>query len=377
MSRRRWHAIFHKEMLHIVRDWRSLMLALAIPMLLLLLFGYALTLDVDHVPTLVYDQDRTAQSRELIERFRGSRYFDVLRVEPSYPSLDAGVDRSKVLLGVVIPRNFATDLAADKDVEVQIVLDGSDSNTASIAAGYAETLLLGYTQELRRQWLARRGMGKLRLPVDPRVRLLYNSDMKSKNFIIPGLIAVILMLVACLLTSLTIAREWEQGSMEQLLSTPLRPAELLLGKLAAYFVLGITDMTIAIVLGVGVFGVPLRGSVLLLVAASFVFLFGALSWGILLSTITRTQLLAYQLSLISSFLPAFLLSGFIFSIENMPFVIQQITRIVPARYFVSILQGIFLKGTGLSILWTQLLFLLVYCSLVYLMAARKMRQKLL
>ncbi len=203
----------------------------------------------------------------------------------------------------------------------------------------------------------------------------YNNELKSRNFIVPGLIAVILMIIAALLTSLTIAREWENGTMEQLLSTPVRPMELLLGKMCAYFVLGMVDMVIALIVGVGVFGVPLRGSVLLLAAGGALFLFGALCWGILLSAVTRSQLLAYQVSLLSSFLPAFLLSGFIYSIDNMPFVIQQFTRIVPARYFVAILKGIFLKGVGLEVLWPQFIFLLAYAAIIFTIASARCEQR--
>lgn len=375
MSPRRLKAIFRKEVIHIIRDIRSLGMALGVPVLLLGLFGYALTLDVDQIPTVIYDQDNSAQSRQLIERFQGSRFFKVLPDSGGYQGIDRGINRSQVLLGVVIPPSFAEDLAAGKEAHVQLILDGSDSNTASIASGYAEGLILTYSMELRDHETIRRGVGKMRIPAEPRVRVLYNNELKSRNFIVPGLIAVILMIIAALLTCLTIAREWESGTMEQLLSTPARPSEILLGKLLAYFFLGMVDMVIAIVIGVGVFGVPLRGSPLLLIAASMLFLFGALCWGIFLSTVTRSQLLAYQASLLSSFLPAFLLSGFIFSIENMPWVIQQFTRIVPARYFVKILQGIFLKGIGIELLWTEFLFLFIYAFLIFLLAARKMRQK--
>jgi ABC-2 type transport system permease protein len=375
MSFRRFRAIFHKECLHILRDWRSLMMALAMPLLLLLLFGYALTLDVDRIPTVLYDQDLTPQSRELVKRFSGSRYFNII-ARGDYSEIVRHINRDQALLGIVIPRDFARRTEAGLSAPVQLLLDGSDSNTASIAATYAEALILAYSGELRDAQLLRRGAGKLETPVEARVRVVYNNELRSRNFIVPGLIAVILMIIAAMLTSLTVAREWENGTMEQLLSTPVRPAELLLGKLAAYFVLGMIDMGMALVVGVGVFSVPLRGSVLLMIGSSALFLFGALCWGIFLSTVMRTQLLAYQASLMSSFLPAFLLSGFLFSIDNMPFVIQQFTRIVPARYFVSILQGIFLKGVGIEVLWSQMLFLLIYAALVFALANRKMRQKM-
>jgi ABC-2 type transport system permease protein len=214
------------------------------------------------------------------------------------------------------------------------------------------------------------------VPVEARIRVWYNEDLKSKNYIVPGLIAVILMIISALLTSLTIAREWESGTMEQLLSTPVRPSELLLGKLSAFFALGLADMLIALLVGIFVFQVPLRGSLPLLFFTSCIFLFGALCWGIFLSAATRSQLMAYQFGVITSFLPAFLLSGFIFSIENMPTVIQAVTYVVPARYFVSILKGIFLKGVGVEILWFEILLLIVYSCFLFLIAIRKMRQKM-
>lgn len=374
MSFGRFFAIFRKECQHIVRDWRSLVLAIAVPLSLILLFGYALTLDVDRIPTAVLDWDRTPQSRAFIHRLDGSRFFNV-EAAGSFEEIRAGIDRHRLLMGVVIPADFAEKLAAGEEAAVQVVLDGSDSNTASIAAGYAEAVVQDHAASLREEAAQRRGAGELKIPVAPRVRVIYNTELKSKNFIIPGLIAVIMSIVAGMLTSLTIAREWEGGSMEQLLSTPVRPAELLLGKLCAYFLVGMADMAIALIVGVGFFGVPLRGSLFLLVFCSALFLFGTLCWGIFLSTVTRSQLLAFQVSLLSTFLPAFLLSGFLYSIENMPLVIQQITRIVPARYFVAILQGVFLKGTGLAVLWPQVVFLVLYAALIFGVAVRKMRQK--
>lgn len=375
MRWRRLRAVFRKELLHVARDWRSLAMALAVPLLLLLLFGYALTLDVDRVPTVIYDQDGTAESRELGERFRGSKFFAVMGVREGYGEVVRRLDEGKALMAVVIPRGYARALARGETAKVQVLVDGSDSNTASIAAGYAEGLVMAYSMEVREEWLERRGAGKLEPPADLRARVLYNNAMESKNFIVPGLIAVILMLIASMLTSLTIAREWENGTMEQLLATPVRPREVLLGKLGAYFVLGVVDTVIALAAGAGLFGVPMRGSYLLLAGTGALFLFGALCWGILLSTVTRSQLLAYQAALITTFLPAFLLSGFVFAIENMPLAVQQVTRIVPARYFVTILQGIFLKGVGLEVLWAPAGFLLLYAVLVFAVASRKLRQK--
>lgn len=376
MNLRRTRAIARKEFLHIVRDPRSLLMALAVPLVMLLLFGYALTLDVDRIPTLVYDADQSPQSRELIERFRGSRYFQILGFVDEYRTIERAIDRDECLLGLVIPKDYSRDLLAGREVPVQLLLDGSDSNTASIARGYAEGLLQTYALQLQSEALNRQGGGQLHPPVEARLRVWYNSELESKNYIVPGLIAVILMIIAALLTSLTIAREWEMGTMEQLLSTPVRPTELVLGKMVAFFTVGLVDMLVALGVGVLIFQVPLRGSALLVFVTSGIFLFGALCWGILISALARQQLLAYQMGILSSFLPAFLLSGFIYAIENMPPVIQVITHIVPARYFVSLLKGIFLKGVGLEVLWIEVGFLLAYAGIVFFVATRKMKQKL-
>jgi ABC-2 type transport system permease protein len=376
MRLQRTRAVAKKEFLHIVRDPRSLALALGLPLVLLLLFGYALTLDVDHIPTLVYDTDKSPQSRELVQRFQGSRYFQILGWVDDYKAIERKIDSDECLLGLVIPRDYARKLLSGEEAEVQLLLDGSDSNTASIALGYAEAMLQTYALELRSIALNRRGGGQLSPPVEPRLRVWYNSELKSKNYIVPGLIAVILMIIAALLTSLTIAREWEMGTMEQLLSTPLRPAELVLGKLAAFFGLGLIDMVVSVVVGLFIFRVPLRGNAFFLFFTGCVFLFGALCWGIMLSAVTRSQLLAYQLGMLSSFLPAFILSGFIYSIENMPVVIQIVTHVFPARYFVTILKGVFLKGVGMQVLWAEVAFLFIYAGILFLLATRKLKQKL-
>ena len=375
MSYRRTIAVLRKELLHIRRDKGSLGLALLLPFVMLLMFGYALSLDVDQIPAVVYDHSRSPESRDLIREFSGSRYFNIIGYADSDKAVDHEIDRSKALIGIVIPERFSEDLLAGRETKVQILLDGSDSNTASIALGYADALIRIYAAGLRTKAQGKMGAPSLKAPVDARIRVVYNEDLQSKNFIVPGLVAVIIMIISALLTSLTIAREWEQGTMEQLLSTPVRPMELVLGKLAAYFLVGLFDMFACLVIAVTVFAVPMKGSVLLLWVTSCIFLFGALSWGIFISASVRNQLMAYQMGTLTSFLPAFMLSGFIYSIDNMPFVIQLLTRIFPARYFVTITKGIFLKGVGVQALWVEILLLIVYATVVFIMASRKMRQK--
>ncbi len=377
MSRRRLRAIFVKELHHITRDPRSLGMALAVPVMMLLLFGFALSLDVDRIPTLVYDQDHTERSRDLIRQFAGSRFFDIRGYVDSYAPIERAIDRNRVLMALVIPRDYSKDTSAGQKAPVQLLLDGSDSNTASIALGYAESVVRNYSLELRSDMQNRRGGGGATAPaVDARLRVWYNSSLESKNYVVPGLIAVILQIIAALLTSLTIAREWEMGTMEQILSTPLRPAEMVLGKMLAYFVVGVADAAVAVLVGIFVFQVPFRGSVPFMVVSTCVFLFGALFWGIFISAAAKTQLQAYQMGILSSFLPAFLLSGFVYSIETMPPVIQWITRLIPARYVVTILKGVFLKGVGFRVLWGELGFLALYAAIIFVLATRKLNRKL-
>jgi ABC-2 type transport system permease protein len=375
MNFRRTRAMFRKEVLHILRDPRSLIAALAQPLLMLILFGYALSLDVDRIPTVIYDLDRTSVSEALIKDFRGSRYFDIVGEVHGYRPIEQDVDKSNALLGVVIPENYSRDLALGKTAPVQFLLDGSDSNTASIAMGYAEGMLQGYAQNRREDAEMSRTGSVMQPPIDARIRVWYNTDLVSRNFIVPGLIAVILMIIAAMLTSLTVAREWENGTMEQLLSTPVRPVEMALGKLSAYFVLGIVDMLMSLFVGMVVFKVPMKGNPVLLLVSSAIFLFGALAWGILISAMNRNQLSAYQLCTLTSFLPAFLLSGFIYSLQNMPVIIQFLALFVPARYFIEIVKGIFLKGIGLEILWFNLLLLVLYGAAMFYLATKKLRQK--
>ncbi len=366
-------AVANKELIQIRRDPRSLGMAFIIPMILLFLFGYALTMDVDNLKTIVFDQDQTAVSREFLSRFEDSRYFTIVAVAGKYQDVELALDSGQAHVGLVIPRNFARDLERGRTVPVQALLDGSDSNTATIAISYLEAVTSRYSNQLI---LERAGPARSRAPVEARLRVWYNPELLSKNYIVPGLIAVIMMVIAALLTSLTVAREWERGTMEQLIATPIQAPELVLGKLLPYFGIGLVDVILSVLAGRLVFQVPLRGNVALLLGLSLVFLLGALSLGMLISIKTKSQLVASQVAMVVTFLPSFLLSGFMYDIGNMPGWLRAITTLFPARYFVTILKGIFLKGIGLRMLATQVLLLGIFALVVTGAANRKFRKSL-
>ena len=376
MNLRRLWAIARKETIHIRRDPRSLGLAIGVPLLMLLAFGYALTLDVDRVPFVVWDQSGTTQSREFIARFTGTTYFTFHGAVENYPQLERAIDSRDAMLALVIPSGFARELDAGRSAPVQAIVDGSDSNTAGLVLGYAQAIALSFNQQLAVDQIRRRTGMAASTGLDLRTRVWFNPDLASRNFIVPGILAVIMGLISALLTSLTIAREWETGTMEQLISTPVRAPELILGKLIPYLVIGLIDLAIAVSMTVFLFDVPLRGSVLLLFGVGTVFIVATLAQGILISTVTRQQLLASQVAMIATFLPAFLLSGFAFAIANMPIVVRGITYIVPARYFVAMVKGIFLRGTGLTILWGDALCLLGFAALMILLAIARTRKRL-
>lgn len=369
-------AVSRKELIHIIRDPRSLGMSIAIPMLLLLLFGYALTLDVNDVPMVVWDQDSSPASREFVSRFTGSPYFLLRKYVRNYRELEGAVDSGKALAALVIPKGFAGKIESGREAPVQLIVDGSDSNTATIAMGYADVVVMGYSQDVALKEIRRQGGTELALPLDLRPRVWFNPDLESKNYIIPGLIAVIMMVIAALLTSLTVAREWERGTMEQLISTPVKGRELILGKLLPYFAIGMFDVLFAVLMGEFLFHVPLRGNVALLFAMAAIFLAGALSLGMVISVVTKSQLLASQLAMVMTFLPAFLLSGFMYAISNMPKAIQLVTYLIPARYFVALLKGIYLKGIGLHILFTEAILLTIFGVMMILLANVKFKKKL-
>jgi len=347
-------AIAKKEWVHILRDWRSLLLTLGTPVFLLVLFAYALTLDVDHVPMVLMDQSQTQESRDLASKFVDSKYFHIVQKTDNYKDLERAIMEGSAVIGLVIPEKGPE--------KVQVIVDGSDSNTATIALGYADAII--------------GKMAKGKRALDVRTRVWYNPDMESKYTIVPGLIGVIMMVVASLMTSLTIAREWETGTMETLITTPVLPIELIIGKMLPYFVIGLVDVIVVIAIGEFVFQVPLQGSLALLFAFTTIFLIGALSLGMLISIITKNQLLASQLATVLTFLPSFLLSGFLSSIANMPVAIQYFTYLVPARYLINFLRSIYMKGESFSQFYFEALFLSLFAGITFVLANVLFKKKM-
>lgn len=365
-----------KEFLHILRDPRSMGMAIALPVLQMVLFGYALTLDVDRVRIMVWDQDQTPVSRQLIHGFLGSRFFSLRAWADSYNELEQALDRGDALAGLVIPKGFSSRVGSGRSAPVQFIVDGSDSNTATLAMGYAEAVVSSLSRELVLREMRRAGMRPPPEPVELTFRAWFNEELQSRNYIIPGLIAVIMNVIAALLTSLTVAREWETGTMEQLVSTPLRGPELILGKLVPYCCIGMLDVMLSVVMGKYVFGVPFRGSWLFLFLMAGVFLLGVLSIGMFLSVFTKSQLLASQAAMVLTYLPALLLSGYIFAISNMPKALQVISRAVPARYFVKLIRAIYLKGLGLEALAVEVVLLVAFSLTVVTLANLSFKRKM-
>lgn len=294
MNLRRVNALAKKEFIQIIRDPRSMALAIAIPVLLVFLFGYALTLDVDNVPVVIWDQDRSQISRDFILDFNDSRYFRIKGYSDNYRDLIALIDRNKTLMAMVIPKHFSKYIQSDQTVPVQFLVDGSDSNTALIATGYIKNVVSNYNVSLVKKSRSKLGIMNP-FPVQLCQRAWFNPNRESKYFVVPGVIAVVIMVISALLTSLTVAKEWERGTMEQLISTPIRPSELIMGKFIPYFVIGFIDLVIAVAMAEFIFQVPFRGNLLLLFVLSGLFLVGALMLGILVSIFAKTQLLASHL----------------------------------------------------------------------------------
>lgn len=364
----RIRAISEKEIRHIRRDPFTLSLALGLPLLLVSFFGFVIDFDVKDIRLVHYDGDRTRASRGLAEVFTASGYFKVQTKDPSDKPLKV-LDSEKASVVLITEPGFGRDLGAGRPVRAQVILDGADNATAGVVMGY----LAGIQNAAVKKLVPSSGF---RTGVDLQTRFLYNPELNSRWFVIPGLIVVVMSVLSVLLTALTVAREWETGSMEILLSTPVQPLEIILGKLAPYMVLGLSSVLFVYLAARFVFGVPFEGSHILFVLACLMFLGTTLAQGLLISVVTRQQQLALQLSIVSGLLPSILLSGFIFSIENMPVFFQYFTSILPAKWFMMLTRGIFLKGAGLAELAKPFCGLLVLNTVMILLANKKFKRDL-
>ncbi len=359
-----------KEFIQIFRDRRMKAIVFITPVLQLLLFGYAVTTDINNISTAFYDLDRSFESREIARRLESSGYFDI-RYRPESPSeFKDLIDRGKALCAIQINRGFSENFKQGIPTELQIIVDGTDSNTAMVAMDYANRIIYQYVKET--------AIEKVRIKpamIDLRTRAWYNPDLRSRNYNVPGVIAMIIMLTCLLLTAMAVVREREIGTMEQLMVTPLRPMELILGKTIPFALIGFFDVFLVTMVGVFWFDIPIKGSLFLLTGSTAVYLLSVLGIGLFISTISKTQ----QQAMMATFLfyiPAVLLSGFMFPIENMPEIIQYATYINPLRYFLVIIRGIFLKGNGLDILWPQISALFILGVFVISISSLRFRKRL-
>jgi drug efflux transport system permease protein len=365
-------AVARKEMRQIVRDRRTLLILLFVPAFFLLVYGYALNFDIRHVQIAVQDNDRSTASREMISAFINSGYFDLYDEVLDETAISRVVDRNLARAVLVIPTRFGADVGARRPTSIQVIVNGDNANTATTVVGYATGLIS--TISARYEVQARIGSptGPL-LTVEPRV--FYNPELRSTLFLVPGLIAYIAMLTAVVSTALSIVREKEAGTMEQVRMSPIGPVPYILGKTAPYFVVSLVSAMGIVLAAMLMFDMPMRGSWLVLLAVISLFLVGALGLGLFISSLAETQQVAFQIALLSSFLPTLMLSGFIFPIASMPVFLQWVTRIVPARYFLVALRGIVLKGTGPAVFWTDLAALGVFALLILGLASLRLKRQ--
>ena len=377
MSFTRFLAMARKEVVQILRDTRSLIIVVIMPVILVLLFGYGVNLDQKHLPIYVWDREGSQESQDLLKRFQASDYFEVIRVVSSYPELLRAIDDGRIRMALVIPWNFSQAVHDGGGTAVQALVDATDDNTANVAMGYAQAIVQGYSSQVQLEWLQQRGQAAQPPPLRVETRTWYNEDLESSAFIIPGVLALVMSVIGAFLTSLTMAREWERGTMEQLVSTPVTPLEIMLGKLAPYFLIGMFDVVVCALLALYWFHVPFRGSFVALLISSALFMVVVLALGFFISVVAKNQLAASQMALLATFLPAFLLSGFLYAIEQMPVILQWITRILPARYYVSLLKKIFLKGTATSLLYADLIPLTIFSLVLTVLATRSFHKRLI
>ncbi len=376
MRLHRLAAIARKEVLQIMRDARSVVIVVGMPVIMMLAFGYGISFDLKHLAVYVFDREGSQQSQNLLKHFQASEYFKVVQAVNNYPALVRAIDAGDCKLALVIPHDFSHRLNSDGPVSIQALIDGTDSNSANLAIAYSQAVVQTFSQQLQFDWIRRHGQNDIQPPISVDARTWFNENLESMADIVPGVVVIVMAVVGTFLTALTISREWERGTMEQLISTPVTSFELMLGKLAPYFVIGMLDTCLCAVLGVLWFGVPFRGSWILFFFSSTLFLIVVLSTGYFISVVAKSQLAASQISLFATFLPTFLLSGFLFPIDQMPVAIQAVTYLLPARYYMAIVRNVFLKGAAAALLLDKLIALSLLAFLLVFVATRIFKKKL-
>jgi ABC-2 type transport system permease protein len=354
-------AIARKEFIHITRDWRMIVAVLILPLIQLLLFAYAISFDVRNVPAVTLDLDKTTTSREYLDTYTNSGFFDVRGTVPDYAGIDTAFNRSEARVAIVVQRGFSAALAAGRSAAVSVLIDGSEPNSAQLGQTYAVALNQAFGRRMLTAWTESRGSSSLKIgTLEPRLRTWYNPQRSSADFLIPGLMIVIIMIVTIQQTSVTLVKERENGTLEQLLESPVRHAELIAGKVLPWALLGVIDTVLITAVAMVVFGIPLRGDVTVLAVGIALFIVCALSLGLVISAVAPSIESANMAALLLSFLPGFMLSGMAFPLASIPFALQVVSYLFPARYMVEIARGVFLRGTSWNLLLPQVLALLVY-----------------
>jgi ABC-2 type transport system permease protein len=377
MNMKRLLAVIRKEMRHILRDRRSFITALLIPLMLMIAYCESLSLDVNNIPMVVLDQDRTRESRDFAGRFTSSGYFSIVKYVDNYHEMQRSIDNAQAVMGLTILRDFAKHIKlSEQKIPIQIILDGTDPNRGSISVGYTALITQFYSQEIILNKLKNMGMTVNSVPVSGKIRIWFNPSLRSKNFLVPALMALIMAILAALLTSTTVSKEWENGTMELLISTPVTAFEIVTGKFIPYFIIGIIDSIIILLLGTYVYDVPIKGSLALLALVILLFLTGMLMIGLLLSCIFRSSLMSNQFAFVATFLPTMLLSGFVFFIPGMPKALQIFSEITPARHFITCARSIFMKGSGMEVLFDHMVFLFIFDVIMIALTIRSFKKTL-
>jgi ABC-2 type transport system permease protein len=368
--------IIRKEFLQIRRDKRMLALSILAPVIQLVLLGYAATTDIRDIPMLLVNQDKSSVSREFVNQFVNSGYFVIKETVDSPNEVDEFIDNGHVWLALIIPPDFSKNIESGKGTSVQLIADGSDANSANISIGYASQIIGRYSQAVILSSSMRMQMQTKPGRVIPEARVWFNPELKSRNFMIPGVLAMVLLIITMTLTSLAIVKERENGTFEQLIVTPIKPYQLILGKLLPFVIIGAIDVALVLIVARFWFVVPFRGSVLLIFGLSGLFVLTTLGLGLFVSTISKTQQQAMMTAQFFFFMPFIFFSGFTFPIENMPQIIQYLTYVIPLRYYIVIVRGIFLKGVGVAELWTQALALLIFGVAILTLSVMRFRKRL-